>query len=171
MKNLRTRLGIFAAMFMTMLAFSACGEKCEDTCQNGECNSTTATQKECVCYDGYYGDFCENAANQELDTTFTTTHCGNQHTFTVAPASDPLKFTIAGLGSAKITVTLIGNSNTTASDIYHLADVDVPRQALGGGEEIEGTGFYNRDDFLTFDYTIFDVSGNPGQVCTFYLGF
>ena len=170
MKNLTTHLRVFGSLTI-LLFITSCGDSCENgTCENGTCESVTATQSECVCDDGYYGENCASAANDDMDTTFSATICGDAVDITLEPDTDPLKFFIVGLGSFPVEVTITGNTNTTADDIYALADISIDRQAYSFTESIVSTGgYFNRGDFLSIDYDIYYGQDSIVKSCTFFV--
>lgn len=173
MKDLTTHLGAFASL--TFLVFiTSCGDSCEDTCENGTCESTTATQSECVCDNGYYGEncACASAANDNMDTNYSATICGEAVDITLEPDTDPLKFFIVGLGSFPIEVTITGNTNTTTDDIYALADISIDRRAYSFSESIVSTnGYFNRGDFMTIEYDIYFGQDSIVKSCPFFLDY
>lgn len=171
MKNLTLNLG-FLAILLFPLFIASCGEKCADTCVNGTCESTTATQSECVCDDGYYDENCSKAANADMDMTVTEFVCGKEQEIVLSPDnSDPLKFQIRGLSSSTVTVTITGNTNTSGvDDIYHLSDLSIERQSYSSTESIVSTaGFFNRGDFLSLDYDILNASDSITGSCSLFI--
>ncbi len=120
-------LGVFASLTI-LLFITSFGDSCEDTCENGTCESRTAMQSDCVYDDGYYDENCSAAANENMDTSYSATICGEAVNIRLEPDTIPLKFSIMGLGSFPIEVTITGSTNTTADDIYTLADISIEKQ-------------------------------------------
>ena len=171
MQNLTMRLGVFASLTI-LLFITSCGDSCEDTCENRTCESRTATQSDCVCYDGYYDENCSAAANDDMDTSYSATICGEDVNIRLEPDTDPLKFSILGLGSFPIEVGITSNTNTTADDIYTSADISIERQAYSSTESIVSTGgYFNRGDFLSIDYDIYYGQDSIVKSCTFFVSY
>lgn len=107
-----------------------------------------------------------------MDTSYSATICGESVNIRLEPDTIPLKFSIMGLGSFPIEVTITGSTNTTADDIYTLADISIEKQTYSFMESIVSTnGYFNRDDFLTIDYDIYYGQDSIVKSCTFYLSY